>query len=50
MSHMSQHINSTNYKIHSYDQMIKKIVNVGIKKCDKNDDSSPKLTHQHNSF
>ena len=48
MYKISQHINYSNQKIHYYDQIRKMIVNLGSNKGDKNDDSSPKLTHLHN--
>ena len=32
LSHISEHINYSNNKIHSYDQIIKIIVNLGINK------------------
>ena len=50
MYHISQTINTTNQKIHSHDQMIKMIVNLGSKKDDKNDDSSPKIINLHNTL
>ena len=45
-----QHINTTNHKIHSDDQIRKMIVNLGSKKGDKNDDTSPKIMDQHNDL
>ena len=39
LSHMyqiSEHINSSNYKINSYDQMGKMIVNLSNNKCENN--------------
>ena len=50
MYQISQHNNYTNKIIHSYTQMIKMIMNLSIKKGDKNDDSSPKLTHIQNTL
>ena len=35
MAQIRQHINLSNHKIHSYDQMSKMIVNLGSKKCKK---------------
>ena len=32
MAHISEHINSSNYKIHSHDQMKKMIINLGSNK------------------
>ena len=50
MTQISQHVNSTNHKIHSYDKMSKMIVNLGSNKDDKNDDHSPQLSHLQNSL
>ena len=44
MDHISEHINYSNHKIHSYDQMIKMIVNLGSKKLENNDTSTCQLT------
>ena len=50
MAEISQRITSKNPKTPSYDKIIKMIVNLDGKKCDKNDDSSPKLSHPHSSL
>ena len=50
MSQISEHINSTNNKIHSCDQMSKIIVNLGSKKGDNNDNSSTQLSCPNNSL
>ena len=47
---ISEHINSSNHKIHSYDQMRKIIVTLGSKKGNKYDDSSTKLTNIQNEL
>ena len=44
MDQISLNINSTNRNIYSYDQKIKTIVNLGSKKGDKNDNSSPQIS------
>ena len=44
MDQISEHINSSNHKIHSYDKMSKMIVNLGSKKCENNENSLPHLT------
>ena len=41
MDQISEHINYSNHKINSHDQMIKMIVNLDIKKGENNDNSSP---------
>ena len=46
MSHISEYINSSNQKIHSYDQMVKMIVNLVSKKIEKN--STCQLIHLKN--
>ena len=43
MDKISKHINSSNNKIHSYDQMSKMIVNLGNKKFENNNNSTFKL-------
>ena len=48
VSQISEHINSSNQKNHSYDQMVKVIVNLGINKDKKN--SSPQHTRLHHSL
>ena len=50
MAQISEHINSTNHKIHYYDQTIKNIVNLGNKKGKKKDNASPQLSCLHNSL
>ena len=50
MDQISEHINSSNNKIHSYDQMRKMVVNLGSKKGKNNYKSSPKLTCLQNSL
>ena len=50
MSHISEHINSSNHKIHSYDQMIKIIVNLGTNKFEDKNNSTCQLNHLHNSL
>ena len=44
----SQKINSSNKRIHSYDQMRKRIVNLVGNKGHKNDNSYPKLNNLQN--
>ena len=48
MYQISQHINTTNRKLHSYNQMSRKIVNLGVKKVDKNDNLFPKVMNIQN--
>ena len=50
MDQVSEHMNSSNPKIHSYDQMIKMVVNVGSKETKNKDNSSPQLTDIENSL
>ena len=50
MDKISQHINTKNYKIRSYDQMRRMTVNLSSKKGGINDDSYPKLPDLHNSL
>ena len=50
MAHISEHINSSNHKIHSYVQMRKMIVNLGSNKGKNNESSYCQLTHLHNSL
>ena len=40
MDQISEHINSSNHKIHSYDQIRKSIVNLGSNKCENNNNST----------
>ena len=49
MAQISEHINYSNQKIHSHDQMIKMIVNLGSKKG-QNKDASCQITHLQNSL
>ena len=44
MAQISEHINSSNHNIFSYDQMIKMIVNLGSKKCKNNNTFTCQLT------
>ena len=44
MVQISEHINSSNHKIHSYDQMREIIVNLGSNKGKNNNNNSPQLT------
>ena len=46
MTQISEHINSSNHNIHSYDQTRKMIFNIGSEKGKNNDNPSPQLTHQ----
>ena len=50
MAQISEHINYSYHKIHSYDQMSKIIVNFGSKKGENNENSSRQLIHIHNSL
>ena len=50
MAQISEHVNSSNHKIHSYDQMSKLIVNLVSKKCENNNNSTCQLNHLHNSL
>ena len=45
MAQISEHINSSNQKNHSYDQMGKMIVNLSNNKCEKNNKSTGHLNH-----
>ena len=44
MDQISEPINSTDQKNHSYDKMRKHIVNLGSNKGDKNENSAPPLS------
>ena len=44
MDQISEHINYSNEKNHSYDQMRKIIVNLGSKKCENNNNSTCQLS------
>ena len=48
MSHISEEINSSNKKIHAYDQIIKMIVKLGSKKCEDNNNSTCQLIRLQN--
>ena len=50
MAQISEHINSSNQKIHSYDQMSRIIVNLGSKKVKNNNNPYTQLTYLHNSL
>ena len=50
MAQISEHINSSNQKNHSYDQMGTMIVNLSNKKCKINNKSTGNLSHIHKSF
>ena len=45
---ISEHINYSNQKIHSYDQMRKMIVNLGSKKYENRNDPTCQLYHLQN--
>ena len=48
MAQISERIKSSNHRIHSHDQMIKIIVNLGSKKCEDNKNSTFQLKHLQN--
>ena len=48
MDQIIEHTNYLNHKIHSYNQMIKNIVNLGSKKCKNNNNSTCQLNHPQN--
>ena len=50
MARISEHINSSNHKIYSYDQIRKMIVNLGSKKCQNNKNSTCQLNRLRNSL
>ena len=50
MDQISEPINSTDQKNHSYDQMRKHIVNLGSNKGDNNDPPPPQLSRLQNSL
>ena len=50
MAQISEHINSPNHKINSYDQIIKMIVNLVSKKVIKNGNYYCQLNHLQNSL
>ena len=45
MDQIVEHINFSDWKTHSYDQMIKIIVNLGNNKCEKSNNSTCQLIH-----
>ena len=47
MSQISEHINSSNHKIHSYDQMGKMIINLSNKTCENNNNFTGHINHIH---
>ena len=47
MDQISEHINSSNHNINSYDQMGTMIVNLSNKKCKNNNKSTGNLNHIH---
>ena len=47
---ISEHINSSNNKVQYYYKMSKMIVHFGSKKGKNYDNSSPQITHLHNSL
>ena len=50
MDEISEHINSTNHKIHSYHQMGKMIVNLNKKKCENKNNSTEYLNQIINHY
>ena len=48
MDQISEHINSSNNKIHSYDQMSKIVVNLVSKKCENNNNSTCQINRLQN--
>ena len=50
MDQISEHIKSSNHKIHSHDQMSKMVVNLGRNKFEYNNNSTCQLNHLHNSL
>ena len=50
MDQISEHINSSNHKIHSYDQMGTMIVNLSNKKCKNNNKSTDHLNEIQKSL
>ena len=50
ISHINERINSSNQKIHSYDKIIKIIVNLDNKKCENYDIYSCQLTNIQNQL
>ena len=50
MDQISDHINSSNHKICSYDKMRRIIVNLGSKQCKNNNNFTCQLNHLQNSL
>ena len=50
MAKISEHLNYTHHKIHSYDKNRKMIFNFGNKKGENNNNSFPQLTRPQNSL
>ena len=50
MDKISEHINFSNHKIHSYDRMIKIILNLGSKRCKNNNNLTFQLTRLQDSL
>ena len=50
MAQNGEQVNPSNHKIHSYDQTIKIIFNLGSKNCKNNNNSTCQLIRQHNSL
>ena len=50
MVQIIEHINSSNQKIHSYDQMSAMVFNLGSKKGESKDNFSPQITRLQNSL
>ena len=48
MAHISEHISYSNIKVHSYDEMRKMVVNLGIKNCKINGTISCQITSLQN--
>ena len=48
MAHISERVNSSNHKMHSYDQMSKIIINLGSKKLENNNNSTCQIIRLHN--
>ena len=50
MAHISEHIKASNQNFHSYDNIIKTIVNLISNKFENNNNSKCQLNHHHNSL
>ena len=50
MDQIIENINSSNHKIHSYDQMRKMVVNLSSKKCENRKNSTFQLNHLQSSL